>query len=118
VDYINTIPLGQFYEISVDNQKPYYVYGGFRTTAAGGPSGTLNQEGITNDEWFRTGGGDGFYSVVDVTDPNTIYVESQDGNVARLELKCRREAQYQTRARSGRKAVSLRLEFPHFDFSA
>lgn len=87
-DYINTIPLGQFYEISLDNQKPYYVYGGLQDNGSwAGPSGTLNQEGITNDEWFRTGGGDGFYSVVDVTDPSIIYVESQDGNVARLELK-------------------------------
>jgi photosystem II stability/assembly factor-like uncharacterized protein len=87
-DFINTIPLGQFYEISLDNQKPYMVYGGLQDNGSwAGPSGTLNTEGITNDEWFRTGGGDGFYSVVDVSDPGIIYVESQDGNVARLELK-------------------------------
>jgi photosystem II stability/assembly factor-like uncharacterized protein len=87
-DFINTIPLGQFYEISLDNQKPYMVYGGLQDNGSwAGPSGTLNQDGITNDEWFRTGGGDGFYSVVDVTDPSIVYVESQDGNVARLELK-------------------------------
>ena len=87
-DYMNTMPLGQFYEISLDNQKPYMVYGGLQDNGSwAGPSGTLNTEGITNDEWFRTGGGDGFYSVVDITDPSTIYVESQDGNVARLELK-------------------------------
>jgi photosystem II stability/assembly factor-like uncharacterized protein len=87
-DFINTIPLGQFYEISLDNQKPYMVYGGLQDNGSwAGPSGTLNQDGITNDEWFRTGGGDGFYSIVDVTDPSIVYVESQDGNVARLELK-------------------------------
>ena len=87
-DFINTIPLGQFYEISLDNQKPYMVYGGLQDNGSwAGPSGTLNTEGITNDEWFRTGGGDGFYSVVDVSDPSIVYVESQDGNVARLELK-------------------------------
>jgi len=87
-DFINTIPLGQFYEVSLDNQKPYMVYGGLQDNGSwAGPSGTLSTEGITNDEWFRTGGGDGFYSVVDVSDPSIIYVESQDGNVARLELK-------------------------------
>ena len=87
-DYINTIPLGQFYEISLDNQKPYMVYGGLQDNGSwAGPSATLNVEGVTNDEWIRTGGGDGFYSVVDASDPSTIYVESQDGNVARLELK-------------------------------
>ncbi|HEX8185811.1 MAG TPA: hypothetical protein VF747_13690, partial [Blastocatellia bacterium] len=87
-DYVNTIPLGQFYEISLDNRKPYWVYGGLQDNGSwSGPSGTLYQEGITNDDWFRTGGGDGFYSVVDPTDPDTIYVESQNGNVTRLELK-------------------------------
>ncbi len=87
-DYLNTIPLGQFYEISLDNRKPYMVYGGLQDNGSwAGPSGTLSVEGITNDDWIRTGGGDGFYSVVDPTDPDTIYVESQDGNVARLELK-------------------------------
>src|SRR5258706_66852 len=29
-DFINTIPIGQFYEVSMDNQKPFWVYGGFQ----------------------------------------------------------------------------------------
>ncbi|HKQ06170.1 MAG TPA: hypothetical protein VJ464_13625 [Blastocatellia bacterium] len=87
-DHINTIPLGQFYEVSLDDQKPYMVYGGLQDNGSwAGPSGTLNAEGITSADWFRTGGGDGFYSVVDPKDPGIIYVESQNGNVARLELK-------------------------------
>src|SRR5712691_5479916 len=87
-DFINTIPLGQFYELSVDNQKPFWVYGGLQDNGSwSGPSGTLNAEGITNDDWFRTGGGDGFYSVVDPTDPSIVYVESQNGSMSRLELK-------------------------------
>jgi photosystem II stability/assembly factor-like uncharacterized protein len=87
-DHFNTMPLAQFYEISLDNQKPYMVYGGLQDNGSwAGPSGTLYQEGIGNDDWFRTGGGDGFYSVVDPKDPSIIYVESQNGNVARLELK-------------------------------
>src|ERR1044072_5764369 len=87
-DHINTIPLGQFYAISLDNQKPYMVYGGLQDNGSwAGPSGPLNADGISNDDWFRTGGGDGFYSVVDPTDSNIIYVESQNGAVARLELR-------------------------------
>ncbi|HSS19659.1 MAG TPA: hypothetical protein VLL54_06265 [Pyrinomonadaceae bacterium] len=87
-DFINTIPLGQFYEVSLDNQKPFWVYGGLQDNGSwAGPSGTLNQEGITNDDWFRTGGGDGFYSVVDPSDPSIVYVESQNGTMSRLELK-------------------------------
>lgn len=68
-----------------------------------GPSGTLNQEGITNDDWFRTGGGDGFYSVVDPADPNIIYVESQNGTVSRLELKTGERKSIRPEARPGEK---------------
>jgi photosystem II stability/assembly factor-like uncharacterized protein len=103
-DFINTIPLGQFYEVSVDNQKPFWVYGGLQDNGSwSGPSGTLNQEGITNDDWFRIGGGDGFYSVVDPTDPSVIYVESQNGNVSRLELKTGERKSIRPAARPGEK---------------
>lgn len=103
-DFINTIPLGQFYEVSLDNQKPFWVYGGLQDNGSwSGPSGSLNQEGITNDDWFRTGGGDGFYSVVDPTDPNIIYVESQNGTVARLELKTGERKSIRPEARPGEK---------------
>jgi photosystem II stability/assembly factor-like uncharacterized protein len=103
-DFINTIPLGQFYEVSLDNQKPFWVYGGLQDNGSwSGPSGTLNQEGITNDDWFRTGGGDGFYSVVDPTDPSIIYVESQNGSVSRLELKTGERKSIKPEPRAGEK---------------
>ncbi|HKP86114.1 MAG TPA: hypothetical protein VJZ26_08460 [Blastocatellia bacterium] len=103
-DHLNTIPLGQFYEISLDNQKPYFVYGGLQDNGSwAGPSGTLNVEGISNDDWFRTGGGDGFYSVADPTDPGTIYVESQNGFMARLELKTGERRSIKPQAPSGEK---------------
>lgn len=103
-DFINTIPLGQFYEVSIDNQKPFWVYGGLQDNGSWtGPSGTLNQEGISNDDWFRTGGGDGFYSVVDPTDPSVIYVESQNGSVSRLELKTGERKSIKPEARPGEK---------------
>jgi photosystem II stability/assembly factor-like uncharacterized protein len=103
-DFINTIPLGQFYEVSLDNQKPFWVYGGLQDNGSwSGPSGTLNQEGITNDDWFRIGGGDGFYSVVDPTDPSIVYVESQNGSVSRLELKTGQRKSIKPEARPGEK---------------
>lgn len=103
-DFLNTIPLGQFYEVSLDNQKPFWVYGGLQDNGSwAGPSGTLNQEGITNDDWFRTGGGDGFYSVVDSTDPSIIYVESQNGSVSRLELKTGERKSIKPEGRVGEK---------------
>ena len=32
---------------------------------------------IVNDDWFSVGGGDGFVALVDPTDPNVLYAESQ-----------------------------------------
>lgn len=103
-DFINTIPLGQFYEVSMDNQKPFWVYGGLQDNGSwSGPSGTLNSEGITNDDWYRTGGGDGFYSVVDPTDPSIVYVESQNGSMSRLELKTGERKSIKPESRPGEK---------------
>jgi photosystem II stability/assembly factor-like uncharacterized protein len=84
-DFLNTIPLAQFYEVAVDDQRPYHVYGGLQDNGSwSAPSRTLFDRGISNDEWVRIGGGDGFYAVPDPTDPDIVYTESQDGNVQRL----------------------------------
>ena len=86
-DYVNTIPLGQFYEVGFDFRRPYWVYGGLQDNGSwGAPSATLNVTGPSNDEWVRVGGGDGFYTQVDPKDPNTIYTEWQNGNIQRLDL--------------------------------
>jgi photosystem II stability/assembly factor-like uncharacterized protein len=98
-EFVNTMPVGQFYAISADMRKPYYVYGGLQDNGTwGGPSATRGSQGITNAEWFRVGGGDGFYTQVDPTDHNTIYVESQDGNVSRLDLRTGRSTSIRPRA--------------------
>jgi photosystem II stability/assembly factor-like uncharacterized protein len=84
-DYVNTIPLGQFYEIGFDFRKPYWVYGGLQDNGTwGAPAMTLNVNGPSNDEWIRVGGGDGFYAQVDPKDPATVYIETQNGNIQRL----------------------------------
>ena len=87
-DYINNIPLGQFYEIAYDMAKPYHLCGGLQDNNSWcGPSATTTTRGISNDEWITVGGGDGFYAQVDPTDPNIVYAESQDGNLLRRDLR-------------------------------
>jgi photosystem II stability/assembly factor-like uncharacterized protein len=87
-DYVNTIPLGQFYEIGFDMQKPYHLCGGLQDNNSWcGPSATTYSRGPTNDEWVQVGGGDGFYAQIDHTDPDTVYTESQDGSLLRRNLK-------------------------------
>ncbi len=89
-DFINTIPLGQFYEIGVDMARPYNICGGLQDNNSWcGPSATPYTRGISNDEWTTVGGGDGFYAQIDPTDPSIVYAESQDGNVLRRNMKTR-----------------------------
>jgi photosystem II stability/assembly factor-like uncharacterized protein len=87
-DFVNTVPLGQFYEIGLDMAKPYNICGGLQDNNAWcGPSATMDNRGIGNEDWFTVGGGDGFYAQIDPTDPSIVYTESQDGNVLRRNLK-------------------------------
>ncbi len=83
------LPLMQFYDVAVDNSKPfYYVYGGTQdNNSLGGPSRTRNSVGIMNHDWFVTNGGDGFVSQVDPEDPNTVYAESQHGGLVRYDRR-------------------------------
>jgi photosystem II stability/assembly factor-like uncharacterized protein len=88
-EFMENVSVAQFYAIAVDMREPfYYVYGGTQDNSSwGGPSGTRNERGITNADWFLTSGGDGFYAQVDPTDPNVVYSESQYGRLLRLDLR-------------------------------
>src|SRR5207237_7851 len=103
-EYVNTMPAAQFYAIAADMRKPYYVYGGLQDNGSwGAPSQTRNQAGITNADWFRTGGGDGFYAQADPTDYNIVYSESQNGAMSRLDLRTGRSVSIRPRAAPARR---------------
>ncbi|MFL5555651.1 MAG: WD40/YVTN/BNR-like repeat-containing protein, partial [Gemmatimonadaceae bacterium] len=89
VDFVPNLPIAQYYPIATHKRQPiYYVYGGLQDNSSwGGPSQTRNRQGITNADWIRTTGGDGFYAQIDPTDPNTVYGESQGGDIIRFDVR-------------------------------
>ena len=83
------LPIAQFYEVSVDNQEPYWVYGGMQDTASWtGPSQTYDNEGSTDYDWIKVRWvGDGMAIHPDPRDPNIIYGVQNNGNTSRLDLR-------------------------------
>ncbi|MEA1876128.1 MAG: hypothetical protein U9N86_04640 [Bacteroidota bacterium] len=88
--HFNNIPAGEFYDIAVDNQDPYLVYGGVQdNSSVYGPSKEWNPmypDGwnyIWIDAWS---GGDGCVTYPDPDDPNTIYTSYQNGGIFRKNM--------------------------------
>jgi len=84
---LRTWAVGQPYHASVDMRRPYYVCTGLQDNGSWcGPS-SVRGGPILIQDWYGVGGGDGFYTAVDPTDPNTFYSESQNGNIRRGDLR-------------------------------
>lgn len=94
----NSLPVSQFYHVSVDEKDPYNVYGGLQDNSSWvGPSAYPG--GITNQRWENLYGGDGFWTVVDPTDPDAVYAESQGGYIGRVDRKTMTARDIQPKAR-------------------
>lgn len=88
--HYNNLPTGEFYDISVDDQTPYHVYGGVQDDASVyGPAREWNPrfadkwKYIWVDAWS---GGDGCYTLVAPDDPNIIFTSSQHGGIFRKDM--------------------------------
>lgn len=82
---LNNLPIGQFYDIGLDNREPYRVYGGMQDNHSWmGPSSTRRWTGIIGDDWQQTGFGDGMYQSPDPTDHRYVYINSQNGAWTRV----------------------------------
>lgn len=84
---MRNLPIAQFYEVGVNMEFPYQVCGGLQDNGSWcAPSATWSNQGIRNRDWYNVGSGDGFYNVIDPTDPTIMFNESQGGNINRVEL--------------------------------
>ena len=87
--HMSHLPTTQFYTVAVDMRAPFYhVYGGTQdNNSLGGPVATRNSDGIVNDDWYMTVGGDGFVVAIDPVDPSVVYTESQYGGIVRFDTR-------------------------------
>jgi photosystem II stability/assembly factor-like uncharacterized protein len=87
-EIVNNFALSQFYHLSYDLRRPYYVCGGLQDNGSWcGPSATLTTEGIRKDDWYTVGGGDGFFAVPDPSAPHLVYSDSQGGNISLMDTR-------------------------------
>lgn len=82
------LPLAQFYQVEVDMDYPYNVYGGLQDNGSvRGPSTMKSGGSIGMEQWMRVGGGDGMYNVPDKSNNRYLYNESQFGPIRRLDME-------------------------------
>lgn len=109
--HYNNLPIGEFYAVSVDNAKPYNIYGGTQDDAAlFGPAthnvaDRLTKFGV-DDPWKQVyvdqwGGGDSYFTEVDPLDSDFIYYESQFGELKRKNMKTGKATSIQPKASKG-----------------
>lgn len=94
----NTPPVAQYYAITVDDAKPYNVYGGLQDNGSWwGPSTHREDPGwVDNGQYaYRSiNGGDGMQAQVDTRDNATIYSGSQFGFYGRYNKERRRSDRF------------------------
>lgn len=79
MEIVESLPLSQFYHVSVDDATPYKVYGGLQDNGSWyGPSSSSG--GVNAGDWNSVGGGDGF-RVLKHPSKNIIYSEVYNAEI-------------------------------------
>jgi photosystem II stability/assembly factor-like uncharacterized protein len=112
--FIANLPLTQFYKVAPDDSLPFYnVYAGAQDNSTqSGPSRTNRLEGIKNKDWFLTLGGDGHQPAVEPGNPDIMYSQWQQGNLARRDMKTGENVYIKPQARPGEPAERFNWDAP------
>ena len=111
MEIVENLPLSQFYQISVDNEEPYNVYGGLQDNGSWwGPSSAPG--GVQARDWNSVGAGDGFRVLKHPT-KNIIYSEMQGAeNVWRYDVDRRRTKTVQPLEEAGKPKLRFNWNAP------
>jgi photosystem II stability/assembly factor-like uncharacterized protein len=84
--FVENIPVGQFYHINVDMDHPYNVYGGLQDNGSWvGPAYVWKDNGIRNSYWQMVLFGDGFDVSPDPENNRYGYAMAQQGYLGRYD---------------------------------
>ncbi len=87
-DFRRNMPLGQFYEVDVDQSVPFRICGGLQDNGVWCvPSAVRNRNGIADRDAWNIGGGDGFHAHFDPANNAMVLQSSQNGNVAWVNIE-------------------------------
>ena len=84
------LPIAQMYHVAVDNQIPYYVYGGCQDSSAfKGPSTGGGGRGFfqARTQWEATAGGECGFVIPDPVDPNIVWGGSYNADLMRADYR-------------------------------
>lgn len=86
--FVDNIPVGQFYHIAIDNEVPFNIYGGLQDNGSWvGPSSVWRSGGIRNQDWKEVYFGDGFDVIPNPKDNRYVYAMSQGGSLGYVDTK-------------------------------
>ncbi len=112
----NSPSVGQFYDIHVDNEEPYNVYGGLQDNGVWkGPHDaeeSSDWHGTGKYPWLRIMGGDGMQTQVDSRNANIVYTGFQFGNYFRLDLSTKSNTRIQPKHDLGENPYRFNWQSP------
>ncbi|MBT8236798.1 MAG: glycosyl hydrolase [Bacteroidia bacterium] len=112
----NSPSVGQFYDIHVDNEDPYNVYGGLQDNGVWkGPHDaeeSSDWHGTGKYPWLRIMGGDGMQTQVDSRNSNIVYTGFQFGNYFRLDLEAKSNTRIQPKHDLGENPYRFNWQTP------
>lgn len=86
--FVENLPVGQFYHISIDNDVPYNIYGGMQDNGSWrGPAYVWQNGGIRNHHWQEVLFGDGFDVIPNAKDNRYGFAMYQGGNVYSFDVE-------------------------------
>lgn len=102
---LENLPVVQFYNVALDNLKPYNVYGSVQDNHSWGGPSTHNPQRNDPRDWKRIPGGEASYHAVDPEDQDTLYSEMFYGSITRSDLYNNKTKNIKPTAKEGEPAL-------------